>query len=78
MFLNNMCEIFNGKLIDGREKPIISALECIREYLMRRMCSVQKAIDKSLGPLTPTATQLLEKIEEQAQQLRVIFAGNEK
>nr|KAJ0214920.1 hypothetical protein LSAT_V11C300150270 [Lactuca sativa] len=46
MLFNNMCEIFNGKMIDGRDKPIISALEYIREYLIRRMCSLQKAIDK--------------------------------
>ncbi|KAJ9543460.1 hypothetical protein OSB04_023167 [Centaurea solstitialis] len=36
VLLNNMCEVFNKQLVDGRDKPIITALEYIREYLMRR------------------------------------------
>nr|KAJ0204430.1 hypothetical protein LSAT_V11C500267940 [Lactuca sativa] len=70
MLLNNMCEIFNGKLIDVIDKPIISALEYIREYLMRGVCSIQKAIDKIMDPLTPTAAKLLETFEEEQQQMR--------
>ncbi|XP_022030311.1 uncharacterized protein LOC110931216 [Helianthus annuus] len=42
VLLNNMCEVYNGKILDGREKPIISALEYIREYLMRRIITVLK------------------------------------
>jgi hypothetical protein len=34
--LNNMCECFNSKIIEAREKPIISLVEDIRLYLMRR------------------------------------------
>ncbi|GJX37907.1 mutator type transposase [Tanacetum coccineum] len=36
VLLNNMCEVFNGKLVGGRDKPIISTLEFAREYLMKR------------------------------------------
>ncbi|GKA86562.1 hypothetical protein Tco_0808273 [Tanacetum coccineum] len=38
-----MCEVFNGKLVGGRDKPIIATLEFAR-------CD---------GPLTPTATKIL-------------------
>ena len=34
--LNNMCECFNSKIIEVREKPIISLVKDIRLYLMRR------------------------------------------
>uniref|UniRef100_A0ABQ5DTM6 Uncharacterized protein n=1 Tax=Tanacetum coccineum TaxID=301880 RepID=A0ABQ5DTM6_9ASTR len=37
MLLNNMCEVLNGQLLDGRDRPIISTLEYIREYMMKRI-----------------------------------------
>nr|KAJ0186537.1 hypothetical protein LSAT_V11C900505370 [Lactuca sativa] len=64
--LNNLCEVFNSKLDEGRDKPIITCLEYIREYLMKRLCVVQKEIDKCEGLLTPTATTLFEKIKPDA------------
>nr|KAJ0208196.1 hypothetical protein LSAT_V11C500275290 [Lactuca sativa] len=42
MLLNNLCEVFNSKLIDGRDKPLITCLEYIREYMMKRICNVTK------------------------------------
>lgn len=49
--LNNLCEVFNSKIDDGRDKPIITCLEFIREYLMKRICIVQAHIDKCQSPL---------------------------
>ena len=66
VLLNNMCEVFNGKIVEGRDMPIISALEYISEYLMRRRVTVNKLIAKCDGPLTPTATKLLEMRKEKA------------
>ncbi|XP_052620870.1 uncharacterized protein LOC111890382 [Lactuca sativa] len=60
MLLNNLCEVFNSKLVKGRDKPIISCLEFIREYLMKRVCNVMKVLNKCQGPLTPTGTRILE------------------
>nr|KAJ0185090.1 hypothetical protein LSAT_V11C900461820 [Lactuca sativa] len=40
--LNNMCEVFNSKLEHGRDKPIITYLEYIKVYLMKRHCTVQQ------------------------------------
>nr|KAJ0193739.1 hypothetical protein LSAT_V11C800405860 [Lactuca sativa] len=59
--LNNLCESLNSQLQKEREQPIITCLEFIREYLMVRIVTVQKVIDKASGPLTPTATTVLEK-----------------
>lgn len=63
VLLNNMCEVFNRQLVDGRDKPIIMALEYIREYLMKRIAKVQATIRRCEGPLTPTATKLFNKVK---------------
>ncbi|CAI9262195.1 unnamed protein product [Lactuca saligna] len=60
MLLNNLCEVFNSKLIEGRDKPIITCLEYIREYMMKRICNVIKVQQKCASPLTPTATKIME------------------
>nr|KAJ0225348.1 hypothetical protein LSAT_V11C100006600 [Lactuca sativa] len=60
MLLNNLCEVFNSKLVNGRDKPIINCLEFIREYLMQRICNVMKVLNRCQGPLTPTSTKILE------------------
>nr|KAJ0210471.1 hypothetical protein LSAT_V11C400202580 [Lactuca sativa] len=52
--------VFNSKLVKGRDKPIITYLEFIREYLMKRVCNVMKVINKCTGPLTPTGERLLQ------------------
>jgi hypothetical protein len=75
VLLNNMCEVFNAKVLEGRDKPIISALEYIREYLMKRVANVLMAIDKWNGPLTPTATKLLDAIKKEAKDYTVLWNG---
>ncbi|KAL4587996.1 hypothetical protein LXL04_000874 [Taraxacum kok-saghyz] len=75
---SNVCEVFNSKILDARDKPVITCLEYIREYLMKRIVVVQKAIDKCKGPLTPTATNLLEPIMKEATQNVCIFNGLDK
>nr|GFA82978.1 transposase, mutator type [Tanacetum cinerariifolium] len=57
VLLNNICEVLNRQLKDGRDKPIITCLEFIREYPIKRIVIVQQVISKSNGPLTPKATK---------------------
>ncbi|GJT56755.1 mutator type transposase [Tanacetum coccineum] len=52
------------KLVDGRDQPIITCLEYIREYLMKRIVVVQKVIAKIVGPLTPSVTKLFDAIKK--------------
>nr|GEX91764.1 E3 ubiquitin-protein ligase UPL1 isoform X1 [Tanacetum cinerariifolium] len=70
VLLNNMCEVFNRQLVDGRDKPIITCLEFIREYLMKRIVNVQKVISKSDGPFTPNATKVFNIIVKEAGQMK--------
>nr|GEZ94396.1 hypothetical protein [Tanacetum cinerariifolium] len=54
-----------------RDKPIITCLEFIREYLMKRIVNVQKVISKSDGPLTPNVTKVFNIIMKEAGQMKV-------
>ncbi|XP_076896684.1 uncharacterized protein LOC143549739 [Bidens hawaiensis] len=76
--LNNLCEVFNRQLVIARDKPIITCLDYIREYMMKRMVAVHKVIAKCQGPLTPVATRLFEKIKTEANLYTVIWNGNTK
>nr|GEV38853.1 hypothetical protein [Tanacetum cinerariifolium] len=52
--------------LGGRDIPVITLLEYIWEYCMKRTVNVQAVIGKCDGPLTPTATRILEYIKKQA------------
>ncbi|KAI3791870.1 hypothetical protein L2E82_05734 [Cichorium intybus] len=78
MLLNNVCEVFNSKLRNGRDKPIITSLEFIREYLMKRICNVMKVMNKCNGPLTPTATKILDTNIKNASQYTARWNGLHK
>ncbi|CAI9273035.1 unnamed protein product [Lactuca saligna] len=72
---NNMCEAFNSKIEDGRDAPIINCIEFIREYIMKKIVKVDKEIQKVVGPLTPTATTILDNIKSKAEQYVATFCG---
>ncbi|XP_021999683.2 uncharacterized protein LOC110897130 [Helianthus annuus] len=78
VLLNNLCEVLNRQLLGGRDKPIITCLEFIREYLMKRIMNVQLDIEKCSGPLTPGATDVFEQIKNEASNYIVIFCGQDK
>ena len=75
--LNNLCESFNSKLVNGKDKPIISCLEYIREYMMKIIVLVQKVQEKSHGTLTPTATVIFEDIKKHAGDYIVTWNGGD-
>ncbi|XP_052621593.1 uncharacterized protein LOC128127206 [Lactuca sativa] len=78
MLLNNLCEVFNSKLVKGRDKPIINYLEFIREYLMKRVCNVMKVLNKCQGLLTPTGTRILEANTTLASKYHARWNGGQK
>ncbi|XP_076918286.1 uncharacterized protein LOC143578681 [Bidens hawaiensis] len=75
VLINKMCEVFHSKLVDGRDKPIITLLEYMREYLMRKIVNVLKVIDKSLGLLTPYATNIMESVNKEANRYTMHWNG---
>jgi hypothetical protein len=70
--------VLNSKTVDGREKPIISALEYIREYLMKRIVNVIKVIQKCNGPLTPSVAKQFDVIKSEATKCVVEWSGGKK
>ncbi|GJR18357.1 mutator type transposase [Tanacetum coccineum] len=64
LLLNNIREVFNRQLVDGGDQPIITCLEYIKEYLMKRIVVVQKVIAKIVGPLTPSVIKLFDAIKK--------------
>ncbi|GJS93159.1 phosphoenolpyruvate carboxylase gene [Tanacetum coccineum] len=75
ILLNNMCEVLNRQLVDGRDKPIITCLEFLKEYLMKRIVNVQLVIRKCNRPLTPNAERLFKVILMDAAQIKVDWNG---
>ncbi|KAK1436237.1 hypothetical protein QVD17_02016 [Tagetes erecta] len=76
VLLNNMCEVFNGKIVAGRDKAIITLLECIRNYLMNRLVTVMQVINSNSDVLTPYATKLLKTSMKDA--TRQVYILNSK
>ncbi|GJV44371.1 heat stress transcription factor B-4-like protein [Tanacetum coccineum] len=71
LLINNICEVFNGKIVGGRDKPVITLLEYIKEYCMKRIVNVQGVIDKRTDPLTSTATRIMKSIKKEAQLMKL-------
>ncbi|GJW32621.1 mutator type transposase [Tanacetum coccineum] len=75
LLINNICEVFNRQLLEARDSPIITALEHVREYLMKRIVVVQKIIEKCDGPLTPAVARVFDIIKEASSECIVDWNG---
>ncbi|GJR31288.1 mutator type transposase [Tanacetum coccineum] len=62
----------------GQNMPIIAVIDYIRGYLMKRIVNVIRVIEKCDGPLTPTATRLLETVKKKASDYSVEWNGGLK
>ena len=56
--------MFNRQLNDVRDGTIITCLEYIREFLMKRIVVVQQLIEKNVGQLTPTVKAMFDAIKK--------------
>ncbi|GJY91262.1 hypothetical protein Tco_0506458 [Tanacetum coccineum] len=75
LLLNNICEVVNRQLLDGRDQPIITCLEYIREYLMKMIIVVQKVIAKTVRPLTLTVIGIFDAIKKAANDYIIDWIG---
>ncbi|XP_021985948.1 uncharacterized protein LOC110882173 [Helianthus annuus] len=78
MVLNNICEVLNARTVNGRHKPIISALEFVREYLMQRIVNVIRVIQQTTGPLTPRVAKIFANTKKLAANYNVKWSGGTK
>lgn len=58
---NNLCECFNGTILDARYKPIIDMLEDIRHGVNDRMQRRRKAMEKWVGDFCPRIIDMLDR-----------------
>nr|GEX80189.1 hypothetical protein [Tanacetum cinerariifolium] len=59
--------------VGGRDKPVITLLEYIREYCMKRIVNVQGVIDKCTDPLTHAETGIMESIKKEAHLMKELM-----
>ncbi|XP_021849546.1 uncharacterized protein [Spinacia oleracea] len=61
MLLNNCCESFNHVLKEAREKPILSLMEWIRRYMMKRCCAKREGLKQFVGLIMPSVLKMIER-----------------
>ncbi|XP_022854823.1 uncharacterized protein LOC111376128 [Olea europaea var. sylvestris] len=78
MLLNNLCESFNSTIVAVKEKPILTMLEDIRVYLMRRIVSRRESCYRWTTAVGPRMQKILDKNGKLARFQWAEYAGNEK
>ncbi|XP_031116762.1 uncharacterized protein LOC116020425 [Ipomoea triloba] len=66
MLVNNICESWNSKLLDARDKPIIDCLEVIMKQLMARFYDQRQKATEWKTLICPTIVKKLKPIEKEA------------
>ncbi|XP_020972458.1 uncharacterized protein LOC110269143 [Arachis ipaensis] len=76
---NNMCEVWNAKIVAYRGKPILTMCEDLRCYLMRKMAAHKKKLEKHVSALAPVQQKRLDDfIKPKSQKWKAIWAGDSK
>lgn len=76
ILLNNLCESFNSAIVSARDKPIITLVEMVRCYIMRRIESKQVAAEKMNQHVPHRILKLVEKNRRESRACIVEYAGN--
>ncbi|XP_056690313.1 uncharacterized protein [Spinacia oleracea] len=66
MILNNCCESFNNVIREARSQPILSMMEWVRRYVMKRACIKREGMENYVGKVMPAAIKLLHLSKEGA------------
>ncbi|XP_016207161.1 uncharacterized protein LOC107647607 [Arachis ipaensis] len=74
---NNMCEVWNTKIVEYQEKPILIMCEDLRCYLMRKIATHKKKLENHSGHLAPVQQKKLDEfVKPKANKSRAIWAGD--
>ncbi|XP_076910464.1 uncharacterized protein LOC143568114 [Bidens hawaiensis] len=76
-FENGMSESFNSRIRTARRKPIISMLEDIRRFVMRRMFFMAKKSERFEHEVCLIIRRKLEDIKKKQRHYQVIPSGND-
>ncbi|RYR70513.1 uncharacterized protein [Arachis hypogaea] len=75
---NNMCEVFNAKIVNYRIKPILTMCEEIRCYLMRRMVKHKQLLENYSGKLAPVQQKRLDRLIRPSKKWLAEWTGDEE
>ena len=75
LIVNNICESFNARILDARDKPIISTMEIIRLKLMKEFHDKRKAIATESGRVCPVIMKKLVEKKNASRHCMPIPAG---
>lgn len=74
--LNNISESFNSSILEAKDIPILSMLECIRMKLMKRFYVKHEQIMCYTSPICPDIQNMLQRIELESKDCFMTLAGN--
>ena len=76
MLCNNMCEAFNSVILQARDKPVITLMEIIRIYLMKRLVTKRAEVQKWHHQIGPKVMKFVEKIKMESSVCNPAYCGN--
>ncbi|XP_025616463.1 uncharacterized protein [Arachis hypogaea] len=78
MLMNNISEAFNGRILEARDKPILTMFEWIRCYWMSRFAEKKKKAEKYEGTIMPKPKKRFDVIAMRAMEWQARWAGGLK
>ena len=70
-----MCETFNAKIVEAREKPILSLLEEIRTKQLERIQIRGQWVKNYKYPVPPVIKEILDKAASNSTSWRALWNG---
>ncbi|TXG49115.1 hypothetical protein EZV62_024990 [Acer yangbiense] len=78
MLCNNMCEAFNKAILQARDKLVITHMEMIRNYLMKRLVKKRAELEKWTHDIGPNVFRIVEKLKMESSICQTEYNGNLK
>lgn len=78
MLLNNLCKSFNSTIVTTREKPILTILEEVRLYFMKRIEARREFVDRWTSAIGLRIQNILDKNGKLSRFEWAEYAGKEK
>ncbi|XP_058216410.1 uncharacterized protein LOC131327323 [Rhododendron vialii] len=76
ILLNNLCEPFNKAILCARDKPILTMLERLRTYFMKRLVEKREFATKWVDHLGPKIHKKIEKLKKMYGDFNIYPCGN--
>ncbi|KAK1564423.1 hypothetical protein Q3G72_002891 [Acer saccharum] len=73
-----MCETFNSTILNAREKPVVTMMEMIMTYLMKRLVRKRDNLERWKHEIGPKVFKVIEKIKVESNIYCHEYCGNNK